>query len=98
MCIRDSPLTAGETYLVHFLGPEDAARFITAAAADPSASAAAMFPKPARANRPIFYEDGGRGRTLGEVHEAFEAMMGKRTSRYEDVKLKLPSGVAAYAE
>ncbi len=91
-------LTAGEIYLVHFLGPEDATRMIKAHEDAPNASAAALFPKPARANRPIFYEGGGRGRTVGEVHEAFEAMMGKRTTRYGDVAAKLPVGVNAYAE
>ena len=41
---------------------------------------------------------GERTRSVAEVHEAFEAMMGKRTSRYEDVASKLPEGVTAYAE
>lgn len=95
------PLTPGETYLIHFLGPEDAARFMKSMEETPNASAAALFPRPARANRPIFYgQQGGRmrDRTVGEVHEAFETMMGARTSRYEDVTMKLPAGVTAYAE
>lgn len=95
------PLTAGETYLIHFLGPEDAARFMKTMQDAPHSSAAALLPKPARANRPIFYEQQGRrmkDRSVSEVHEAFESMMGKRTSRYEDVAAKLPPGVAAYAE
>lgn len=92
-------LTAGEVYLVHFLGPEDAARFIKAKEEAPQATAAALFPRPARANRPIFFDQSGRrAKTVGEVHEAFEAMMGTRTSRYEDVAQKLPTGVSAYAE
>lgn len=94
-------LTAGETYLIHFLGPEDAARFMKTVEEAPNTSAAALLPKPARANKPIFYEQQGRklkDRSVGEVHEAFEAMMGKRTSRYEDVAAKLPAGVTAYAE
>jgi len=33
-------LTAGETYLIHFLGPEDAERFMTKLDAEPQASAA----------------------------------------------------------
>jgi hypothetical protein len=37
-----------------------------------------------------------KGRSVREVHEAFEAMMDKRTSRYEDVEAKLPAGVSAY--
>lgn len=94
-------LTAGETYLIHFLGPEDAARFMKTVDEAPNASAAALLPKPARANKPIFYAQQGRklkDRSVSEVHEAFETMMGQRTSRYEDVAAKLPAGVTAYAE
>ena len=94
-------LTAGETYLIHFLGPEDTERFMTALNENPNMSAAALLPKPARANRPIFYEQAGRkmrDKTVAEVHEAFEAMMDKRTSRYEDVAQKLPAGAMAYTE
>jgi Transglycosylase SLT domain len=95
------PLTAGETYLIHFLGPDDAARFMKTMSEAPNVSAAALLPRPARANRPIFYEQQGRkfnARSVAEVHEAFEEMMGKRTDRYGDVASKLPDGVAAYAE
>lgn len=95
------PLTPGETYLIHFLGPDDAARFMKTMEEAPHTSAAALLPKPARANRPIFYEQAGRKmkvRTVSEVHEAFETMIGKRASRYEDVATKLPSGATAYAD
>jgi len=95
------PLTAGETYLIHFLGPDDAERFMRKMDEAPHVSAAALLPRPARANRPIFYEQQGRHlktRSVAEVHEAFETMMGKRTSRYEDVAARLPEGVTAYAE
>ncbi len=94
------PLTPGETYLIHFLGPEDAGRFIEKLNKTPNASAAQLLPKPARANKPIFYEKQGRklkDRSLSEVHEAFEHMMGSRASRYQNVEAKLPTGVAAYA-
>jgi Transglycosylase SLT domain len=93
------PLTQGETYLIHFLGPEDAERFMKKMDDDPRASAAALLPKAAKANKPIFYERQGRrmkDRSVREVHEAFEAMMDKRISRYEDVEAKLPAGVSAY--
>jgi hypothetical protein len=95
------PLTPGETYLIHFLGPEDTERFMTALNETPNASAAALLPKPARANRPIFYEQAGRklrDKTVAEVHEAFESMMDKRTTRYGDVAQKLPAGAMAYTE
>ncbi len=94
------PLTPGETYLIHFLGPEDASRFIVKLNETPNASAAQLLPKPARANKPIFFARDGRrmkDRSLSEVHEAFEHMMGMRASRYQDVETKLPAGVSAYA-
>ncbi len=41
-------LTAGETYLIHFLGPDDAARFMKKLDEEPHASAAQLLPKPAQ--------------------------------------------------
>jgi hypothetical protein len=57
----------GELYLAHFLGAGGAGRFLTAMAQDAGQSAAALFPKPAAANRPIFYEPGGAARSLEGV-------------------------------
>ena len=59
--------TAGELYAAHFLGPQGSARLIEAATTSPGASAAAMFPEAAQANRSIFYKD-GRAVTVGEVY------------------------------
>jgi hypothetical protein len=59
--------TAGELYAAHFLGPKGSARLIEAATASPGASAAAMFPDAAQANRAIFYKE-GRAATVGEVY------------------------------
>ena len=64
---------ATELYLAHFLGSGGANQFLSALQADPGQSAAALFPQPAAANRPIFYER-GRARSLGEV---MEVMRGK---------------------
>ena len=57
-----------ELYLAHFLGAEGATRFLRAEQADPSASAAALLPRAAAANRSIFYHPAGGARSLGEVH------------------------------
>ena len=46
---------AAELYVAHFLGAEGAGRFLTALAADPGQSAAALLPKPAAANRTVFF-------------------------------------------
>ena len=64
-----------ELYLAHFLGAEGATRFLRAEQADASASAAALLPKAAAANRTIFYHPGGNARSLGEVHALISAKM-----------------------
>src|SRR5665213_4429606 len=47
--------TSGELYAAHFLGPQGSARLIEANRSSPGASAAAMFPDAAAADRSIFY-------------------------------------------
>jgi hypothetical protein len=64
---------ATELYLAHFLGAGGASEFLSALQSDPTQSAVALFPRPASANRAIFFE-GGRARSLGEV---MEVMRGK---------------------
>lgn len=59
----------GELYAAHFLGPDGAGRLINAASNNSGASAAAMFPSAAAANRPIFYHRDGSARTVAEVYD-----------------------------
>lgn len=59
--------SAGELYAAHFLGPQGSAKLIEAVQARPGASAAALFPDAARANKSIFYRD-GRPATVSEVY------------------------------
>lgn len=59
--------TAGELYAAHFLGPQGSARLISATRTNPGASAAALFPDAAAANRSIFYRD-GRALTVADVY------------------------------
>ena len=92
------PLSAGETYLIHFLGIEDAEKFMTTLVASPNAPAAALLPQPAQANKPIFYAKQGQPLTIAQVHSVFESMMGKRFKRYQNVATKLPKGAIAYTE
>lgn len=68
---------AGELYLAHFLGSGGASRFLTALQSDPAGSAAALFPKPAAANRAIFYERGGKARSLAEVMDLVRGKMAR---------------------
>ncbi len=55
-----------ELYLAHFLGLGGAQKFFEAYRTDAGQSAAALMPKAAGANRPIFY-DNGRARSVAEV-------------------------------
>lgn len=82
-------LTGGEIYLIHFLGPDAAQTFIETMEETPGASAAALLPRPAEANRPIFYaQSGGETKTLSlsEVHRKFDEMIKVRLDRYKVVR------------
>ena len=68
--------TEGELYIAHFLGPDGAGKMIGAAATQPQANAAAMFPQAAGANPSIFYDSAGRPRSAAEVYA-------KLTGRFE---------------
>lgn len=58
-----------ELYLAHFLGAGGAGRFLAELQTDPSQSAAALFARPAAANRAIFYAPDGSPRSLAGVME-----------------------------
>ena len=76
---------AGELYLAHFLGSDGAGRFLTALAADPAQSAAALFPAAAGANRAIFYDGAGAPRSLGAVMDLLRSKKIGRASCRERV-------------
>jgi hypothetical protein len=78
-------LTGGEIYLVHFLGPEGARSFIDQVEDNPNLVAADLLPKPAEANKSIFYDKDG-GRSVSEVHKQFEQMIATRLDRYREVR------------
>jgi len=58
----------GELYIAHFLGASGASDLIRLASEAPDAKAASNFPDAAAANRPIFYDRGGRARSAAEVY------------------------------
>ena len=57
-----------ELYMAHFMGVGGAAKLIANAEDNPRASGARLFPNAAAANRSIFYERGGRARSVSEVY------------------------------
>jgi hypothetical protein len=63
-------VTSGELYAAHFLGPKGAIKLIKAAEATPQASASALFPEAAQANRKIFFTKNGDERSVASVMTA----------------------------
>lgn len=70
------PAESVDLYLAHFLGAGGAAKFLTAAANNPGASGAALFPAAARSNRSIFYDRQGNARSLSEIRQNFAQKLG----------------------
>jgi hypothetical protein len=62
-----------ELYLAHFLGADGANRFLDTLAASPQASAAALLPQAAGANRAIFYDPSGAPRSVAAVMQTIRA-------------------------
>ncbi len=92
-------LTEGETYLTHFLGPQNASLFMETMVDQPKLNAAKLLPRPASANRPIFFGHGKRGALSVEaVHDKFEEMMGARIDRYSKVDEVAALGAGAPSE
>jgi len=68
--------TGTDLYMAHFLGLGGARKFLTRMDANPDASAAAIFPAAARANRNVFYASDGSARSLSEVYARFAGKLG----------------------
>ena len=69
-----------DLYMAHFLGAGGATKFLNAMAKNPNALATeGADPKQIEANKPIFYEDGGKGkmRTLQEVYDMMARKLDK---------------------
>jgi len=73
-----------ELYLAHFLGAGGAGRFLSAMLADPSQSAAALFPRPAAANRAIFHAPDGSPRSLAQVMDVLAGKLERALDRVAD--------------
>lgn len=70
-----------ELYLAHFLGAGGAGRFLSEMQVDPSQSAAALFARPAAANRAIFYAPDGSPRSLAGVMDVLAGKLERALDR-----------------
>ncbi len=73
---------APELYAAHFLGASGAKTLL---GADKAASAAALLPNAAAANRPVFF-DGARERSVGEVIDSFRKTIGGAKLAIDEIK------------
>jgi hypothetical protein len=62
-----------ELYIAHFMGAGQASALINAADVTPGARADSLFPKEAKANRPIFYDKDGASRSVAQVLRALKS-------------------------
>ncbi len=70
-----------ELYLAHFIGAGGAGRFLSELQADPDQSAAALFARPAAANRAIFYSGDGSPRSLAQVMDVIGGKLDRALDR-----------------
>lgn len=65
---------ATELYMAHFLGAGGASGFLNAMKKSPNMAAADIFPREARANRGVFYDQkSGQPRSLNQIYAMFES-------------------------
>lgn len=67
------PVTQTDLSLAHFLGGQGAMKLLTAIDRQPSAKAADLFPAAAAANKPVFFDQAGQSRTVGELRDYFDS-------------------------
>ena len=70
-----------ELYLAHFLGAGGAWRFLSELQADPGQNAAALFARPAAANRAIFYAPDGSPRSMAQVMDVIGGKLDRALGR-----------------
>ena len=90
-------ISDAEVYLVHFLGPTGAEKFLAVLADKPKSSAANLLPMAAKANRPIFFEARKRklqSLSVAQVHEKIGSSLEQRLLRYRELDF---GAVTAYA-
>jgi hypothetical protein len=66
-----------DLYMAHFLGIGGAKKFLTTLERNPGAAAANLFPAAAASNRGVFFGEGGRARSVGEIYDRFATKLQK---------------------
>lgn len=84
----------GELYTAHVLGAGGAIELIRGASVTPKGDASALFPEAAAANRSIFFEPGGKARTLAQVQAI---LAGPSLHAGSSAPAVAPTSAAAYA-
>lgn len=82
------PISDAEVYLVHFLGPMGAQKFLSVLADKPKTLAANLLPQAAKANKPIFFATKKRkpqSLSVAQVHEKIGTSLERRLVRYRDL-------------
>lgn len=83
---------ATERYFAHFMGAGGAAAFLNARDENGMQAAADIFPKAARANRNVFYEQNtGRAKSLDEVYAFFD----KKFQKFPETQASKPETLIA---
>lgn len=84
-------ISSVEAYLVHFMGPGGAAKFLKAMQENPGQYGSQLMPKEAAANQSIYFGKNGP-RTLGEIYQWFYNKVRTKASRY-GIELPASAGV-----
>lgn len=79
-----------EAYLVHFMGPGGAAKFLKAMQENPGQYGSQLMPKEAAANQSIYFGKSGP-RTLGEIYQLFYDKVRAKAAKY-GIQLPVRSG------
>ena len=76
---------AAELYLAHFLGASGASQMLAAAETAPNIYASHVVPDAARANRSVFFAEGGVPRTVRQVVDLIRDRFDSQMDRFADV-------------
>ncbi|HEX7969002.1 MAG TPA: hypothetical protein VF502_12355 [Stellaceae bacterium] len=89
------PAGNADLYLAHFLGAVGAAALLQAVAHNGDAVAADLLPRAAAANRSVFFDNGGRARSVAEIYRCFAQRIDSEAQRFSDARAAANAGGSA---